>query len=344
MERIVVVLPNWFGETLFATPFLRALRSQHPTAYIATLGWPRCKEVLLHNPRVNGLLDYDEEGAHQGLAGKWRLIRALRAQQFDTAFILRKSLSRTLLLALAGIPTRIGFANAKSGWLLTHRVPPSLLPNHKAFTYFALLEAVGGSAARSAYEYTVGDDERRAVREWLDARGVANGRPLVILHPGANWPHKRWSPQRFAALGDRLAAAHEAQVVITGGPGDVALANSIQREMRQSSILAAGEMTLRQLSASLERAHLLVSNDTGVLHIAAALRRPLVALYGPTSPTLTGPLGDPSQMVVLHHSDCCPEIPCYQPDHPSHPGMDSITVDEVYEAACQLLKTVNREP
>ncbi len=116
MDRILVVLPNWFGETLFTTPFLRALRQQRPTAFIATLGWPTCKEVLLHNPHVNELLDYDEHGAHRSLLGKRRLIRTLSAYRFDTAFILRRSRSRAFLLWLAGVPTRVGYDAAGGGW------------------------------------------------------------------------------------------------------------------------------------------------------------------------------------------------------------------------------------
>ena len=340
MNRVLVVLPNWYGETLFATPFLRALRQQCPDAFIATLGWPSCREVLLHHPAVNECLDYDERGAHRSLAGKWRVIRVLRARRFDTAFLLRKSLSRSLLLLLAGIPVRVGFANAKSGWALTHRVAPSRTVWHKASTYLPLLEAVGVSAVPAPYDYVVNEAERQQARQQL-AAAPHDGRPLVILHPGANWLHKRWAPERFAALGDRLSIAQRAHVVITGGPDDTALADSIIRQMRQPATVLAGRTTLRQLAACLEQASLVVSNDTGIMHLAAALRRPVVALYGPTSPQLTGPLGDPQRTMVLHHPECCPRIPCYSPDHPPHPGMEAISVDEAYDAACQLLEKIH---
>jgi lipopolysaccharide heptosyltransferase II len=338
MNRILVTLPNWYGETLFATPFLRALRQQLPQAFIATLGWPQCREVLLHNPQLNELLEYDERGAHRSLIGTWHLVATLRARRFDTAFILRKSLSRTLLVASAGIPIRVGFANPKSGWLLTHRVPVADQPRHKASTYLPLLEAVGLSVLPGPYEYTISEEERQAARHWLNDQRSMNGRPLVILHPGANWLHKRWPPERFAALGDRLAQSERVPVLITGGPADVALAEQIARTMRQPATVLAGGTTLRQLAALLEQAALVISNDTGVLHVAAALGRPVVALYGPTSPTLTGPLGEPQRMVVLHHPDCCPRIPCYQPDSPPHAGMNAISVDEVYQAACKMLE------
>ena len=338
MIRILVVLPNWFGETLFTTPFLRALRAFYPSAWIATLGWPQCRAMLLRNPHVNELLDYDERGAHRSLVGKWRVIRLLRRQRFDRAFIMRRSLSRSLLVTLAGVPTRVGFANAKSGWLLTHPVTLVAGRVHKALTYLPLLEALGVPASVGSYDYVVDDAERDAAARLLSQPSASHGRPLVIVHPGANWPHKRWSTDRFAALADRLIDEQHAHVVVTGGPDDVPLAESIRRKMRQTPTVLAGRTTLRELAACLERAQAMISNDTGVLHIAAALRRPLVALYGPTSPTLTGPLGDPQRMIVLHHPDCCPEIPCYHPDRPSHPGMDAISVDEAYAAMLKLLE------
>ncbi|MBI2104344.1 MAG: glycosyltransferase family 9 protein [Candidatus Omnitrophica bacterium] len=352
MDRILVVLPNWFGETLFATPFLRELRRQRPDAWVATLGWPQCREVLLHNPHVQERLDYDERGAHRGLLAKWRLIEALRWRRFDTAFILRRSLSRSLLLVLARIPARVGFANPKSGWLLTQAVPSPAAPSsgrrpepgrgtpaHKAVIYLRLLDAVGLSGGDAGgFDYTVAEVERQAARVLL-SDVTAGGEPLVILHPGANWAHKRWAPERFAALGDRLAAERGARIAITGGPGDRALAEDIQRRMSQPVSVLAGHTGLRELAACLEQAQLVVANDTGVLHIAAALGRPLLALYGPTSPLLTGPLGHAERTVVLHHPDCCPEVPCYRPGPagPAHPGMDAITVDEAYAAAVQLL-------
>ncbi len=337
MNRILVVLPNWFGETLFATPFLRALREGSPGSHLATLGWPQCREVLLQNPRVDEILTYDERGAHRTIGGKLRALQLVRRGRFNTAFILRKSLSRSLLLVLAGVPRRIGFANPKSGWLLTDRVLPASAPAHKASSYLPLLGAANLHPVQHAYEYWVSDGERCAAAELVPPAQAGDPRPLIVMHPGANWPHKRWPADRFAAVGDRLAAAHGAQIAITGGPDDQPLAEAIRQRMRQPALLLAGRTTLRTLAACLQQARLVIAADTGVLHIACALRRPVVALYGPTSPARTGPLGDPQRTVVLHHPDCCPQIPCYDPDRPSHAGMHAITVEEVSRAADALL-------
>jgi heptosyltransferase-2 len=337
MNRILVVLPNWFGETLFTTPFLRLLRAQHAGAFIATLGRPACRDILLQNLAVNEVMDFESRGKPGGPAEAWRLLCTLRAKRFDTAFILRRSLSRTALLALAGIRERVGFDNPKSGWLLTRRVAPLPQPAHKSLSYLPLL-GVSVAATAVSCDYTVTEDERRAARALLETARLNGAGPLVVLHPGANWFHKCWPPERFAQLGDRLAASHQARLIITGGPQDAVLAASVQRAMREPAAVLAGRTSLRQLAACLEQAQLIVSNDTGILHLAAALQRPLVGLYGPTSPALTGPLGERRRIAVLHHPDCCPRIPCFQPaEGPTHPGMEAISVDEAHEAACNLL-------
>ncbi len=336
MQRILVVLPNWFGETLFATPFLRALREQKPEFFLAVLGRPQTHEVLLGNPFIDVLLAFDEAGRHHGLIGKYRLIRQLREQKFDTVFILRRSLSRTFLMACAGIPTRIGFSNGKSGWLLNWCVKPPQGRMHKSHTYQPLLEAVGLTAAQSStYDYTVTELERIEAAALLNQHRLKSG--FALLHIGANWFHKRWPLERFAALADQLIEKQSMQVAITGGPDEVKDAETVQQSMRNPAVMLAGKTSLRQLAACCERAGVMVANDTGVLHIAAALKKPVVALFGPTDPAITGPLGEPSKTVVIHHPDSCPKIPCYEPDTPPHAGMARISVDEVYSAALKLL-------
>jgi len=336
MKRVLVVLPNWFGETLFATPFLRALREQKPELFLAVLGHPQTHEVLLGNPFVDVLLVLDEKGYHRSLIGKWRLIRQLREHKFDSVFILRKSLSRTFLMACAGIPTRIGFSNGKSGWLLNWCVKPPQGRMHKSRTYQPLLEAVGLAAARShTYDYTVTELERIQAADLLNQHRLQPG--FALLHIGANWFHKRWPLERFARLADELIEKQNLQVAITGGPNEAKDAEATQQSMRNPVVILAGKTSLRQLAACCEQAGVIVANDTGVLHIAAALKKPVVALFGPTDPAITGPLGVSSKTIVIHHPDSCPKIPCYEPNTPPHAGMARISVDEVYGAALKLL-------
>ena len=337
LERIVVVMPNWFGEVLFATPFLGALRAAYPQAFIAALGVPRSQEVLANNPHLDEFLLYDERGLHRALWAKRILMTTLRSRRVETAFILRRSLERTMLLVLAGIRRRIGFDNLKSGWLLTERVQAPPASTHKASSYLWLLEPLGVVEHRTTYRYYPSEEERAQALVLLRKHGLPEGKPLIVLHPGANWSHKRWPADCFAQLADRLSRQHACSIVMTGSPDDRPLVQAIGERMAVPPCPLVGQTTLRQLAACLERADLVVSNDTGPLHIASALGRPVVALYGPTSPAITGPLGDPTRTRVIHHDDCCPTIPCFQPKHPRYPGMNAITVDEVYEAANHLL-------
>ena len=338
MQRLLLVTPNWFGDTLFATAVTRAVNERVPRLHLAVLCVPRSAEILCGNPRVNELIIYEERGKDRGPLAKWRLIRRLRAGAFDGALLLRPSLSRSCLLWCAGIPRRVGHAAPGKDWWLTDRVALPATPEHRADSYLRLLAAFGWTVSSDvSCEFFVSDNDRALVRQWLHAQGVMNDQRLVVLHPAGNWEHKRWPAERFAAVGDALRDAHGAQIVITGGEADRALAERVRAAMRTDAIVAAGETTLRQLGALVERADLIITNDSGPLHIAAALKRPFVALFGPTSPSLTGPY-HPACGRVLHHPDCCPTIPCYAPNRPPHAGMLSLTVDEVVEAADALLK------
>lgn len=335
MERILVVLPNWLGETLFATPFLRLLRDQHPQAKILTLGWSQCREILGFNPCVDGHIDYQEHSLWRSLLPSFRLMGHLRAEGFDHVFILRRSFSRTLLLVLAGIPERVGFASPKSGWLLTQKVVMEEKPLHKALTYLKLLGDSNSFAP--SFEYVATEAEQRWARDWLGGQGLTKSETVVFLHPGANWDHKRWKSERFAMLGDQLVQRFHCKIAVSGGPEDLSLAEAVCAKMSSKTINLAGKTSLRQFAACLTQAQLFISNDTGVLHLAAALKRPLIGLYGPTSALLTGPLGDSERIRVLQHPGCCPHVPCYDPQQP-HPGMDSIEVGEVFAAATELLQ------
>ncbi len=339
LQRVLVVLPNWVGDTLLATPVLRVVRQAHPRAFLATFGAPVCREVLAGNPHLDAQLVYDERGADRSLRARFALLRALRAQRFDTAFLLRRSLSRTLLLWLAGIRARVGYDEGRGRWLLTHRMPPPVTPVHRAEQYLGLVRALGMTAAVDGCDFVVAADQQQRMDQWLArVRPAGDRRTLVALNTGANWPHKRWPEERFAALAQRVQRELDAAVVLTGGPRDGALAQRIAAGVVPPPLSAAGVTTsLQELGALFRRCAVVVSNDSGPMHVAAGLRVPLVALFGPTAPSLTGPYGR-GPWTVLHHPDCCPQVPCYHAGPPAHPGMASITVDEVFDAVAARLQ------
>ncbi len=337
MKRVLVVLPNWFGETLFATPFLQALKRGLPQTEILALALPQCEPILQHNPDVARFVPYYEQSGVFGLPLMLRSARQVRPLQADAAIILRKSFSRTLVTKWAGIPMRVGFSHSKVRRLLTHPVAGPPLA-HKAASYLPLLTPFGVSAELAPYTCTLTDEEKAGARAWMQPPGLKPSQ-WVMLHPGANWLHKRWPAERFAALGDRLADAFGVSIAITGGPDDQQLAQAVATNMRQPSWVWAGRQSLRQLAACAQQAALFVSNDTGVLHLAAAVGGKVLGLYGPTSPALTGPLGPADRVHVVSRPDACPQVPCYSADEPLHLGMEALTVDQVFDAADQILSS-----
>ena len=191
MKRVLVVLPNWFGEALFATPLLSALKQGLPKTEIIAMAWPQCEPVLRHHPAVDSFLPYEEVQGLFGLSALYRGVAQVRALAADAALILRKSFSRTLVLKLAGIPMRVGFAHPKVRGLLTHAVAGPAERTHKADTYLPLLHPFGIVAQPQPYSYCITDDERKAAGAWMQPPGMKPQR-WVIVHPGANWLHKRW--------------------------------------------------------------------------------------------------------------------------------------------------------
>lgn len=333
-ESILVVEVNWLGDVLFSTPFIRAVKAAYPHSGIACLVHPRCREMLSSNPHIDRLIEYDEERIHRGPFGKARLIAEIRRENFRRAFILHRSFTKALLVLLAGVPERIGFATKRRKALLTRAVPEPPAPLHKVDYFLSLADAVGVARRGREYEFFVTDADRAAVAGLLASAGIAAGAPIAAINPGGNWGPKRWPRERFAALADRLAESGSA-VVIAGAPKDAALAGEIAALMRSRPVITAGKTTLGQAGALFERAAVVVSNDSGPMHIASAVGANVVALFGPTSPAITGPCGKGAIAVIARQGGCA--VPCYDRTCSSYDCMASITVDEVASAALRFL-------
>jgi lipopolysaccharide heptosyltransferase II len=335
-KRILVVNVNWVGDVIFSTPFIKAVREAYPDAYIACLIHPRCKEMLEDNPRLDELIAYDEEGEHAGLLGKARLVMELRKKRFDTAFILHRSFTKALLTRLAGIEERIGYATKNRAFVLTKAVEIPDEDIHKVEYFLGLARAAGIAPKDNSYEFFVGDKEKKAVREFLAKSGISENDRLVVICPGGNWDPKRWPKDKFAKLSDLLIERFGVKVVIAGAKKDINLAADIKKRMNNPAVIACGTTTLKELGALLGRAALVIANDTGPMHMAVAVGAKTIALFGPTSPKLTGPYGKGEYEVISRYEKC--DIPCYDVACKDYKCMNSIKVEEVLEASDQMLK------
>ncbi|MFH1045843.1 MAG: lipopolysaccharide heptosyltransferase II [Candidatus Omnitrophota bacterium] len=335
MERILIVTQNWRGDVLFSTPLIRALRDKYPQSFIAALVVPRCVEILEHNPRLNEVIVFDEEGPHKGFWGKLKLIGQLRRRRFTAVFFLHRSLTRALLCFLAGIPERIGYNSKKRGWLLTRRITAPMERLHKVEYFLNLARALGIETAHKEYEFFLDDDDKKFIDQLLSEHDLKAADRLIVLNPGGNWGLKRWPKENFSRLGDELSEKYQAKVLITGAENDLALAQAIAGQMRQRPVIFCAKTTLGELAALLAKADLVVANDSGPMHIALSQKAKVIALFGPTDPLITGPYGGGNYFVINKNTDC--QIPCYELKCRQNFCMQAITVEDVLSAAEKLL-------
>lgn len=335
MEKILIVNVNWLGDVLFSTPLIKAVRREFPEAYIACMVVPRCREILELNPNLNEIIIYDEDGTHKGFFGKLKLISYIRSKKFNTAILLHRSFMRAFIVFLAGVNKRIGYYTKKRSFLLTEalRMPPEEL--HRVDFFLNLGKSLGISASDRNYEFFISDEHRQMVKSLLNKEGIADKDVLIAINPGGNWEPKRWPKENFAALADKLTERINAKIIITGAKKDLPLAETISSAMRAKPVIACGKTSLKELASIFERANLVIANDSGPMHISVSMGTSTIALFGPTSPKITGPLGKGRFVVLQEGVDC--EIPCYDLSCGDYRCMEAITVQNVVEVAERLL-------
>jgi len=342
-KRILIVEVNWLGDVLFSTPFIRAIREKYPDSHIACMTIPRTREVLEDNPRINELIIYDEEGIHESLIGKIKLIREIKKKHFDLVIILHRSVTRAFMMYLARIPCRAGYATKRRGFLLTKRVDmPEVEDIHKVDYFLTIARAFECDTSNKNCEFFIKDKEKRNIRNILEKSGVKENDLLVVLNPGGNWPPKRWKEERYAALGDELISRYGVKIAISGAEKDIEKAGKIANMMKRAKpVIFAGTTSLKELGALMERADFVISGDSGPMHIALSVGSKVIALFGPTSPSLTGPSGDGEYRVIQKDVGC--EIPCYEFGCRDYKCMDAIEVEDVIKIFDTIYKkTSNR--
>ncbi len=335
-QKILVRATNWVGDAVMSLPALAALRARFPSAEIVVLAKPWVSDLYGHHPAVNRRIVYDPEGEHQGPRGFWKLVQALRAEHFDAAILFQNAFHAAWMVWCARIPVRVGYAREARSALLTDAVeaPSPAAYGHQAYSYLQLLFRAGlidKPEPIREIRLALEESEKVWAAKHLDALGLQGPRFLVGLNPGASFgPAKRWLLERYAALADRLIGALHADVLIFGSHAERPLAEAIGRAMKHTPTILAGETSLRQLMALFVQCRLVVTNDSGPMHLAAALGVPLVAIFGSTDEQATGPLG-PRTRVVKHRVPCSP---CGLRECPiDFRCMKGVTVDEVFMAA-----------
>lgn len=303
-RRILFIKPSSLGDIVHSLPALAALRRRWPQARITWLVKRQWAELL---ERVEGL---DQVWAVGSGPARWLSeVPRLRAERFDLAVDLQGLFRSALLAWLAGCPVRIGFANGREGSPLfyTQRVAVPTAEMHAVDRYLLVAEALGAARpARPEFRFLILPDDREQVSDVLADAGVQAGSPWVAMNVSARWPTKRWPAESFAAVANRLHRDGAGPVVLIGGPEDRPEARAVQSLARETAIRdLTGRTPLSLLPALLQAASVLVTNDSGPMHVAAAVGTPVVALFGPTSPVRTGPYGT-AHRVLTHQVPCRP--------------------------------------
>ncbi len=313
------------------TPAMAALRMTFPRAEIAVVANPVVGELFQHHPYCDRVIVYDKRHSHGRVGGLVRFSKRLREERFDMAVLFQNAIEAAVMATLARIPRRAGYGTDGRGIFLTHRVRAGSLERriHHTRYYLNMLKALDIQGGDGRQRLACTDEEQEQARRRLGGDGA-----WVAINPGAAYGSaKRWLPHRFAAVADSVARELGSRVLLTGGPGETAIGRDIEKAMSTKPLNLIGITTIREMMAVISRCHLMITNDSGPMHVAAAFGVPIVALFGPTDHTTTAPFSDRCRIV----RGKVPCAPCLERTCPTdHQCMDAISVAEVLTAIRNL--------
>lgn len=343
-KRILLIKPSSLGDIVHALPVVAALRRHFPQARISWLINRGFAPLLIGHPCVDELIPFDRghygqlyhrlDAANDFLS----FMQELREARYDWVIDLQGLFRTGFLAYITGADVRVGFGKAREFAPLFYRqtahLPPR--PMHAVDRNLAVLSRLGLPLKPAEFPLPVDPTEREAADALLAEHGIAAQDHFTALIPGARWIAKQWLPERYGELADRLLEAGLGPIVLLGSPDERPVAESVRASCRHELINLTGETTLSGLVAMLARAKLVVCNDSGPMHLAAALNRPMAAIFGPTDPRLVGPYSSAAAVIRT------PERPTTNHKLPDRRAMDSLTVEAVFTAVGQLAAPSSR--
>jgi heptosyltransferase-2 len=297
-KQLLVVMPTWLGDCVMAGPTLRALQQLYPQAHITALVRANVRPLIEAMPWVDRILSIRPSRSGRSdirRKGPVRLARRLARSEFDTAVVLPNSFRSALVVTMAGVPRRIGYNRDGRGFLLTDRLMPrknttGYMPVPALDYYLGIARYLGADNPDPEMALFTRATDDKAADELLGNAGFDpdGDSRLILLNPGAQKPGKRWSDKYFAALADRCSKSLGATVALTGAPTEREILNEVIAAANEPIIdLPAHGLNLTLLKSVVRRCSVVVTNDTGPRHIAAAMGTPVVTLFGPTEPGWT---------------------------------------------------------
>lgn len=349
--NILIVKTSAIGDVIHTLPALNALRRKYPEARIDWLVEEAAADLVIGHKALDTVLVSRRKAwirdLQQGrVLAAWRgfadFVKKLRGTEYDLLLDFQGLLKSGIFVGLARAKRKVGFGkgmeHAECSYLfLNEPIPPVNMDQHAAIRELLLLKAIGIESEEVVFDLPVTEEQREKIGQLLAAEGVDPARPLVAINPMTTWETKHWRNDRFARVADQLLDKGMA-VVFSGGPQDVRGIEEIRGAMTGKAASLAGRTSLKELAALYERVNVLITTDTGPMHLAAAAGTPVVALFGPTAPWRTGPFGEGHK--ILRAEVAC--SPCLKRHcDREHACMAQITMDQVVQATLALLKGGN---
>jgi heptosyltransferase-2 len=340
--KLLIRATNWVGDAILALPALRVVREKFTHAHISILARPYVADIYRGQGISEELIAYDPIAEHRSWSGRRHLISDLRSRHFDVALLLQNAFDAAWLAWRAQIPQRIGYARDARDLLLTKSIAvpkPGEIPAHEEFYYLELLRRAGWLDSLPQVDHIVlqvSDATRRHAAQFLIDAGARPHSRRIAIGAGASYGSaKCWPPERFAEWANRFLAHNDADVILLGTSSEAPVSNAIVANMHRKPIDLTGKTAIADLPALLSQCHLFLGNDSGAMHVAAAVGLPVVAIFGPTDPFGTAPV-TPRCTIVQQKPYCSP---CFLRRCPTdHRCMKQVTPDMVESAVNPWLK------
>jgi heptosyltransferase-2 len=340
-KKILIIRTDRIGDVILTTPAIKALRQSFPHSFIAMMVSPLTKDIVEGNPYLDEVIVYDKKGKDKGIFSFWRFVSNLKKKNFDISLNFHTKKRVNLISYLAGIKQRIGYDNNKFSFLLTKRLKDTRIEGkrHEAQYCLDVLKEIGINSQDLQLFMPLKDSSEKWAEKILKENNIGAADILIAIHPDASCPSKRWPIERFSQLSNRLIEEKNFKVAIISGKKDSYIVKMVKRYLRYPVIDLSGQTSVSQLASLLKRARLLISNDSGPVHIASAVGTPVIAIFGRSqkglSPVRWGPLGEKN--IILHkdvHCKICLAHDCKM----GFLCLSAISVREVLEAVDVVLK------
>ena len=345
--NILIVKLSAIGDVIHTLPALNAVRNYYPEANITWLVEEDAASLVIGHRALNRVIVSKRKRWIKALRSLsllstikevYGFIKVLRDTRYDMILDFQALLKSGILIALAKGQRKIGFGKGlehmeHSYIFLNERIPAVNMEIHALTRGMMLLNAIGIHTNEVEYKLPVSNDDCEKVDELMKRHGINGVKSLIAINPVAKWESKLWPKERFARLADMIIDEYDARIVFTGGSEDRPTIKDVMSAMKRRALNLAGQTTLKMLAALYEKTALVISTDTGPMHLAAAMGTPVVAIFGPTAPWRTGPYGS-GHRVVRADLECSP---CFKRQCETIDCMHQISVGQVFDAVSKII-------